>query len=55
MSDLYEIDKPISARQADATDEERRLASEALEWLRDEPKPDEPKPAPVRQKRKGKA
>ena len=44
----------------ETTEEERRLATEAIEWLRakrgeprDEPKSDEPKPAPVRQKRKG--
>jgi len=45
-----------------ATEDEQRLANEAIEWRRgkrdtprDEAKPEEPKPAPVRQKRKGKA
>jgi len=51
----------------DATQEERRLATEAIELLRSkrddvrshdattQAKPDKPKPAPVRQKRKGRA
>jgi len=41
------------------TEDERRIANEALEWLRskrDAPKqPDQPKPAPARPKRKGRA
>jgi len=39
--------------RSDATEEERRLVNEAIEWLRS--KLDEPKPAAGKQKQKGKA